>query len=217
MGWSRPLVLGCALALGCFGCGSDDEDDAEPATGAVATISERCVPVSSDFTTPLGNGMKDMEVRIKNAHAVESGDRDDVYFVSAELYGGDVADGTVGTWATTSLGGAEAIWTVDDVSKQYSALRDGTEVADLAMVSGIGHAVQRVTGLKDLPWVDIHVQQEPEHVAQVNEAIEPGFSPAEEETVVAAAEEMWRLWIAFFDRLRHVMFAAREEAVAAGG
>lgn len=93
----------------------------------------------------------------------------------------------------------------------------GTEVADLAMVSGIGHAVQRVTGLKDLPWVDIHVQQEPEHVAQVNEAIEPGFSPAEEETVVAAAEEMWRLWIAFFDRLRQVMFAAREEAVAAGG
>jgi hypothetical protein len=67
--------------------------------------------------------------------------------------------------------------------------------------------------------VDIHVLQEPDHVAQVNEAIEPGFSADEEAAVVAAAEQMWRLWIAFFDRLRQVMFdaGAPAEAVAAGG
>ena len=131
----RPLVLGCALALGSLACGSDDGDDAAtPATEATTSArSAVCMPVSSDFMTPLGNGMKDLEVRARNGQAVESEDHDDVYFVSAELYGGDVEEGTVGTWATTSLGGAEAIWTVDDVSKQYSDLRDGGEVAGVAM------------------------------------------------------------------------------------
>jgi pyrroloquinoline quinone (PQQ) biosynthesis protein C len=82
----------------------------------------------------------------------------------------------------------------------------GTEVADLAMVAGIGNAVRRVSGLKDLPWVDIHVQQEPGHVEQANEALEVGFSSEDFDRIVASAEEMWRLWIAFFDRLRQEVF-----------
>lgn len=82
----------------------------------------------------------------------------------------------------------------------------GTEVADLAMVAGIGNAVRKVSGLKDLPWVDIHIQQEPDHVEQANEALETGFSETEVATIVDSAEEMWRRWIAFFDRLRAVMF-----------
>jgi pyrroloquinoline quinone (PQQ) biosynthesis protein C len=82
----------------------------------------------------------------------------------------------------------------------------GTEVADLAMVAGIGNAVRRVSGVKDLPWVDIHILQEPDHVAQVNEAIEPDFSDEEINQIVTNAEEMWSLWTAFFDRLRKVMF-----------
>ncbi len=56
--------------------------------------------------------------------------------------------------------------------------------------------------------VDIHVLQEPDHVEQVNEAIEPDFTPGEIDRIVASAEEMWSLWIAFFDRLRQVMFGA---------
>lgn len=95
----------------------------------------------------------------------------------------------------------------------------GTEVADLAMVSGIGNAVRRVTGAKDLPWVDIHILQEPDHVEQVNEAIEPDFTDEEVNQIVASAEEMWTLWTAFFDRLRKVMFDKEElpaEPVAAG-
>jgi pyrroloquinoline quinone (PQQ) biosynthesis protein C len=82
----------------------------------------------------------------------------------------------------------------------------GTEVADLVMVAGIGNAVRRVSGMKDLPWVDIHIQQEPDHVEQANEALEAGFDATEVDTIVASAEEMWKLWIAFFDRLRAVMF-----------
>ena len=93
----------------------------------------------------------------------------------------------------------------------------GTEVADLAMVAGIGNAVRRVSGLETLPWVDIHILQEPDHVDQANEALEVGFSPAEVDAIVASAEEMWSLWIAFFNRLRKVMFGEAEveaEAVA---
>jgi pyrroloquinoline quinone (PQQ) biosynthesis protein C len=90
----------------------------------------------------------------------------------------------------------------------------GTEVADLAMVGGIGNAVRRVTGVQDLPWVDIHVLQEPDHVEQVNEAIEPNFSPGEIDQIVASAEEMWRLWIAFFNRLRQGMFGTEETPAA---
>ena len=82
----------------------------------------------------------------------------------------------------------------------------GTEVADLAMVAGIGNAVRRVSGLETLPWVDIHIRQEPDHVDQANEALEVGFSPEEVDVIVASAEEMWTLWIAFFNRLRQVMF-----------
>jgi pyrroloquinoline quinone (PQQ) biosynthesis protein C len=86
----------------------------------------------------------------------------------------------------------------------------GTEVADLAMVAGIGNAVRRVSGVQELPWVDIHILQEPDHVEQVNEAIEPDFSAQEVDRIVTSAEEMWSLWIAFFDRLRKVMFATEE-------
>jgi pyrroloquinoline quinone (PQQ) biosynthesis protein C len=94
----------------------------------------------------------------------------------------------------------------------------GTEVADLAMVAGIGNAVRRVSGLKDLAWVDIHIEQEPGHVEEANAALDAGLTDDEVNRIVASAEEMWTLWIAFFDRLRQVMFEAApaevEEAVA---
>lgn len=79
----------------------------------------------------------------------------------------------------------------------------GTEVADLAMVSGIGKAVRRLTGKKDLPWVDIHVRQEPGHVDQATAATQGAFSPGEQQRILSSAEEMWRLWIAFFSTLQN--------------
>jgi pyrroloquinoline quinone (PQQ) biosynthesis protein C len=91
----------------------------------------------------------------------------------------------------------------------------GTEVADLAMVGGIGQAVTRVSGMANLPWVDIHIQQEPEHVEQATEALDSNFTADEVKSIVASAEEMWRLWIAFFDRLRAELFVEREAPVAA--
>jgi pyrroloquinoline quinone (PQQ) biosynthesis protein C len=82
-----------------------------------------------------------------------------------------------------------------------------TEVADLVMVSGIGNAVRRVSRVKDLEWVDIHVQQEPDHVEEAEHALLRGFDASDEAAVTRSAEEMWRLWIAFFDRLDREIFA----------
>lgn len=76
-----------------------------------------------------------------------------------------------------------------------------TEVADLAMVSGLGAAVAKATGTHDLAWVAVHVEQEPDHVEKANGAILSAFSPSEEVAITNRAEEMWKLWIAFFDRL----------------
>ncbi len=96
-----------------------------------------------------------------------------------------------------------------------------TEFADLAMVSGIGTAVRRVTGVDELEWVDIHVQQEPDHVEEADHTMLDSFTPEEQGHIAAAAERMWRLWIRFFDRLEselegvEVLSTAR--AVQAGG
>jgi pyrroloquinoline quinone (PQQ) biosynthesis protein C len=77
----------------------------------------------------------------------------------------------------------------------------GTEVADLAMVSGIGTSVRRVTGEKQLPWVTIHARQEPGHVESAQDALPTALSERETREVHNAAREMWSLWIAFFDTL----------------
>jgi len=90
----------------------------------------------------------------------------------------------------------------------------GTEVADLAMVSGIGTAVRRVTGAEKLPWVDIHVEQEPEHVVRANETVALDFSEAEEQALHSAAGSMWLHWIAFFDELERAVFPVRTSSAA---
>ena len=57
-------------------------------------------------------------------------------------------------------------------ARMFQALK-GSErkVADLAMVSGIGISVRRVTGHKDLPWVTIHAHQEPGHITSAQDAL----------------------------------------------
>jgi pyrroloquinoline quinone (PQQ) biosynthesis protein C len=77
----------------------------------------------------------------------------------------------------------------------------GTEVADLAMVSGIGASVRRVTGEKQLPWVTIHAHQEPGHIASAEEAMPIELTELEMRRIHEGAREMWSLWIAFFDAL----------------
>jgi pyrroloquinoline quinone (PQQ) biosynthesis protein C len=76
-----------------------------------------------------------------------------------------------------------------------------TETTDLLMVSSIGTAIARTTGITDNKWVSIHVAQEPDHVDQAKQALLSDLTLAAEDAVVAAADELWRLWAGFFDRL----------------
>jgi pyrroloquinoline quinone (PQQ) biosynthesis protein C len=76
-----------------------------------------------------------------------------------------------------------------------------TETTDLLMVSSIGKAIERGTGVTENRWVSIHVEQEPDHVEEANHALLADFTSEEEAAVLRAADQMWQLWIAFFDRL----------------
>lgn len=78
-----------------------------------------------------------------------------------------------------------------------------TEVADLAMVSSIGYAIGKSCekDITDLPWVDIHVQQEPNHVNNVDNALDIKFNEKIVNEIVNSAKEMWTLWINFFSEI----------------
>jgi hypothetical protein len=78
----------------------------------------------------------------------------------------------------------------------------GTEVVDLPMVASIGELMRRCTGKRDLPWVNIHVSQEPGHVDSAKETLKPAFSDEEERVIVSEAEQMWMLWTDFFRNIR---------------
>jgi heme oxygenase-like protein len=79
----------------------------------------------------------------------------------------------------------------------------GTEVVDLPMVATIGELMRRCTGKKDLPWVNIHVSQEPGHVDSANQTLKPAFNLEEQREIVKQAEQMWTLWIDFFKDIRN--------------
>ncbi|PYP89206.1 MAG: iron-containing redox enzyme family protein [Blastocatellia bacterium AA13] len=78
----------------------------------------------------------------------------------------------------------------------------GTEVADLPMVSSIGALVRNCTNRRSLPWVDIHIEQEPAHVEASSKTLLPTFPPEEQAQIVSSAEELWSLWTGFFAELK---------------
>lgn len=81
----------------------------------------------------------------------------------------------------------------------------GTEVADLAMVSTIGGLVRETTQRQDLPWVDIHVRQEPDHIDSSNQTLRPALTVEQQRQVIESARQMWALWIGFFKRIREAI------------
>ena len=83
----------------------------------------------------------------------------------------------------------------------------GTEVVDLQMVATIGALMKRSTGLRTLPWVDIHVAQEPGHVESSSQTLDQSLDQNQQDRVVAGAEEMWTLWQDFFKSLRQEILA----------
>lgn len=77
----------------------------------------------------------------------------------------------------------------------------GTEVVDLPMVATIGELMRRCTGHRNLPWVNVHVTQEPDHIESSSQTLTNSFTPGEEAEIVEHAEQMWRLWIDFFKEI----------------
>lgn len=76
-----------------------------------------------------------------------------------------------------------------------------TEFYDLKIVSSIGKAISNCTKSQKLPWVDIHVTQEPDHVANVEYALSCEFDSGQEGEIIQGAEEMFSGWINFFDAI----------------
>ena len=117
------------VALACAGCGGDDDD-----SGSASADDSRCEPATSAIMTPLANGLANERDRLENGQMVKSRDHDDIWFVSAELEGpGFQRSGDIATWATTSPGGAEAIYSVDEIAKDNTTWRDGTAIAGLSL------------------------------------------------------------------------------------
>jgi hypothetical protein len=117
------------LALALAGCGGDDDE-----SSSASADDSRCEPATSAIMTPLGNALTNKQDRLVNGQLVKSADHDDIWFVSAELDGPGFRDpGEVGTWATTSPGGGEAIYSVDEIAKDHTSWRDGTAIAGLSL------------------------------------------------------------------------------------
>jgi hypothetical protein len=126
----KPAVAAALAAFALAGCGGDDDEASTPPPPA----DTRCEPATSAIMTPLGNALNNELDRLVNGYVVRSRDHGDMYFVSAELDGpGFERPGDVGTWATTSPGGAEAIYSVDDLARDHTSWRDGTAVAGLSL------------------------------------------------------------------------------------
>jgi hypothetical protein len=126
------LRLALLLVVGALaGCGGDDDDEA---SSPPPPADARCEPATSALMTPLGNALNNELDRLENGQMVKSRDHEDIYFISAELDGPGLHDpGHVATWATTSPGGGEAIYSVDQLAKDHTSWRDGTAIAGLSL------------------------------------------------------------------------------------
>ncbi len=162
------------------------------------TFLARCVAVLPDIAS------KSAITRILNQEAgggVVSRAHEVIYVDSMEKTGFDRArvTGTAPYPETAAL--VEGYRRASEARETALGFIFATETTDLLMVSSIGKAIERTTGITDNEWVTIHVEQEPDHVEEANHALLSGFSAAEEDAVLRAANEMWQLWTDFFDRL----------------
>lgn len=85
-----------------------------------------------------------------------------------------------------------------------------TETVDLFMVGSLGAAVTRVTGERHLPWVDIHIAQEPDHVEEASKALYGSVRAEDVNGLLRHADAMWDLWNDFFSDIDDRISQLRE-------
>jgi pyrroloquinoline quinone (PQQ) biosynthesis protein C len=158
---------------------------------AIAPTIEAKTFISKILWQELGEGVPD------RAHET-------VYISTMKSVGFNVSEfvGTPKLAATSALVAAYAQASHEDHLRSLGYLF-ATECADLAMVGSIGASVRKLTKAERLPWVDIHVQQEPDHTESVSDVLESGFSAEDRQTVRNAATEMFALWCNFFSGISH--------------
>lgn len=89
-----------------------------------------------------------------------------------------------------------------------------TEAADVAMVAAIGLTVRKMTGVSELPWVDIHVTQESEHIASVESLLLVDLCGQEIDVMIQTADTMFDGWCAFFDDIEKAVDSVVGDYVA---
>jgi pyrroloquinoline quinone (PQQ) biosynthesis protein C len=170
------------------------------------TFLARCIAVLPDIESKSAiTRILSQEAGVRSAKSAH-----EVIYVNSMVkagYDGDVITGTAPYPETSALVAGYGQCSASRLTAIGAIF--ATEVTDLLMVSAVGAAVKKESGTDRNAWVDIHVQQEPDHVEEANNALITGFSREDEETVVAAAEDMWRRWIGFFDRLSDEMGISR--------
>jgi pyrroloquinoline quinone (PQQ) biosynthesis protein C len=85
----------------------------------------------------------------------------------------------------------------------------GTEVIDLAMVASVGAAIRNTTGIATLPWVDIHLKQEPNHVASVRGVVTLPATPEDRKRIMREAQQIWGLWSDFYQTIESTIEGSR--------
>lgn len=76
---------------------------------------------------------------------------------------------------------------------------EATESTDLSIVSSMGKAVRDLTRQRAYSWIDVHVTQEPDHVASAGH-VRALADPATLAGISRSAESMWRAWDDFFNQ-----------------
>ena len=119
--------------LALAGCGGDDDDEASVA--APACRQPLRAGDVGDHDAARNSARRTSRIGFANGQIVKSRATTATSTSSRPSWTGPASrdPGDIGTWATTSPGGAEAIYSIDDLAKDHTSWRDGTAIAGLSL------------------------------------------------------------------------------------
>ncbi len=129
-----PLLIFVVLLVPA--CGGDDDEEGrdtaalttQAATPPPAAADPRCQAADTSLMTPLANRLTAEGARLNFGRYVESQEVDGIFFVSAEIDGGEFdGRGDIATWATESQFGGGAIYAINDLAKEHTTWPPGEE------------------------------------------------------------------------------------------